>query len=76
MINIYSMTGCANCDLAAKYLQHKGIPCTVIKVDEDEEAEAFFRKEGHRSVPQLYKDGELIPGGYQGLLKLPVEYLK
>jgi glutaredoxin len=40
-------------------------------VDENPDARQFIVNEGHRTVPQLYKDGKLfVQGGYQGLSKL------
>lgn len=74
MIVVYSMEGCAQCVQAAKLLERKGVPFKVIKIDEDFEAYEFLKKEGHRSMPQLYKDGKLlIQGGFSGLARLTDE---
>lgn len=71
MIVVYSMEGCAQCVQAAKLLERKGVPFSVVKIDEDFEAYEFLKKEGHRSMPQIYKDGKLlIQGGFSGLAKL------
>jgi glutaredoxin len=52
-------------------LQAKGVPYQVMKVDEQPEARAFLIAQGHKSVPQVYKDGELfVQGGYKGLLTI------
>jgi hypothetical protein len=33
--------------------------------------------EGHRTVPQLYKDGKLlVEGGYTGLAKQPAKFFE
>ena len=48
-----------------------------IKIDENPEAREFVLAEGHRTVPQIYKDGALfVQGGYQGLSKLTESELK
>lgn len=68
---VYSMEGCSLCVLAAKLLERKGVSYEVVKIDEDFEAADFIKKEGHRSIPQLYLNGKLlVQGGYAGLLTL------
>lgn len=75
MIEIYSKKYCPFCDKTKALLDIKGISYTEIKVDEDDVARNFLLSEGHRSVPQLYKDGELlVEGGYMGLAKQPDEF--
>ena len=55
----------------------KGVDFTVVKIDEDNAAREFLLGEGHRSVPQIYKDGKLfVEGGFQGLQKLSDKELK
>jgi glutaredoxin len=74
MIVVYSMEGCAQCVQAVKLLERKAVPFKVVKIDEDFEAYEFLKREGHRSMPQIYKDGKLlIQGGYSGLTKLTDE---
>jgi glutaredoxin len=74
MIIVYSMEGCAQCVQAVKLLERKGVPFEVVKIDEDFEAYDFLKREGHRSMPQIYQDGKLlIQGGYSGLTKLTDE---
>ncbi len=71
MITIYSKAQCQFCDMAKSLLKSKDIPFKEIRVDEDAEAMSFIKAEGHRSVPQIYKDGKLfVKGGYQGLKQL------
>jgi glutaredoxin len=68
------MEGCAQCVQASKLLERKGVPFKVVKIDEDFEAYEFLKKEGHRSMPQIYKGGKLlIQGGFSGLSKLTDE---
>lgn len=62
---------------AKNLLTLKGVEFTEIKIDETPEAREFVLAEGHRTVPQIYKDGTLfVQGGYQGLSKLTEEELK
>lgn len=68
-ITVYSMDGCAACKAAVNLLESKQIPFVVKKIDEDLESMDFIRKEGHRSMPQIYEHGVLVPGGFQGLVK-------
>lgn len=70
MITVYSMEGCAACNAATRLLDVKNVPYKVVKIDEDMDAAAFIRKEGHRSMPQIYEGDKLfVDGGYNGLIK-------
>jgi glutaredoxin len=74
MIIVYSMEGCAQCVQAVKLLERKAVPFEVVKIDEDFEAYDLLKREGHRSMPQIYQDGKLlIQGGFSGLSKLTDE---
>lgn len=73
---VFSMEGCAKCVDAAKLLTAKGLPFKVTKIDEDADAAAFVRREGLRSMPQIFKDGKLIPGGFAGLSQHLSSYVK
>lgn len=71
MITVYSMEGCAQCVQAANLLERKGVYYKVVKIDEDFDAADFIQSQGHRSMPQIYKDGSLfVEGGYKGLTSL------
>lgn len=70
MITVYSKNNCPFCDKAKGLLKLKGVDYAEIKIDEDSEAREFMIGEGHRSVPQIYKDGKLlVEGGYNGLAR-------
>lgn len=63
------------CTQAKRFLTEKGIAYTEINVDEDEAAHQFLISQGHRTVPQLYKDGKLlVEGGYMGLASQDEEF--
>jgi glutaredoxin 3 len=75
MITVYSKNNCPYCVQAKNLLQLKGIEYQEVKIDEVAEAREFVLAEGHRTVPQIYKDGELlVEGGFQGLKKQSEEF--
>jgi len=77
MLTVYSKNNCPFCVQAKNLLQLKGIEYEEIKIDEVPEAREFVLAEGHRTVPQIYKDGKLfVQGGYQGLSRLTESELK
>ena len=75
MIQLYSKNNCPYCVQAKNLLQLKGIDYKEVKIDESSEAREFIVGEGHRTVPQIYKDGKLlVEGGFQGLKQQPDEF--
>lgn len=71
MLTIYSKPQCSFCDQAKAYLQQQAVEFTAIDITQDAEAMSFIKSEGHRTVPQIYKDGTLfVHGGFQGLIQL------
>ncbi len=77
MITVYSKNNCPFCVQAKNLLQLKGIDFQEIKIDEDQQARDFVVAQGHRTVPQIYKDGALlVEGGYQGLAKQNAEFFQ
>lgn len=71
MLIVYSKKNCVFCDRAKSLLDQKGIEFQEIRVDEDQSAKDFIVSKGHRTVPQIYFNGELlIENGYQGLAEL------
>jgi len=77
MITVYSKNNCPFCVQAKNLLKLKGVEYTEVKIDEDASAKDFVLAEGHRTVPQLYKDGKLlVEGGYQGLAKKDSEFFE
>ena len=77
MLTVYSKNHCPFCDQAKALLNSKNIPFEEVKIDEDADARAFVVSEGHRTVPQIYKDGVLfVQGGFNGLRQLNEDQLK
>jgi glutaredoxin len=67
MITVYSKNNCPFCDRATALLESKEIPFKIIKMEENSGAREFLMEQGLRSVPQIFKNGILLPGGFQGL---------
>lgn len=57
-------------------LSRLGVPFTELRVDEDHTLREFLVANGHRSVPQIYHNGVVIPGGYQGLSALSEDQIR
>jgi glutaredoxin 3 len=77
MITVYSKNNCPFCDQAKNLLKLKGIDYSEIKIDEDQAAREFVLSKGHRTVPQIYRDGELlVEGGFQGLQRQSNEFFQ
>lgn len=77
MLTVYSKTVCPYCVNAKNFLKAKGIEFQEINIEQDEQAREFLKLQGHRAVPQIYKDGELfVEGGWMGLSKLSAEEIK
>jgi glutaredoxin len=53
-IIMFSMKGCANCEQAARIIEEKGVPFSVEKVDENEDAFRHMQVLGLRSLPQFF----------------------
>lgn len=78
MLVVYSKNNCPECNKAMSLLDAKGVPYRVVKVDEDQILRNNLVAMGHRSVPQIYVDGEFPAtyiGDYKKLLSLTDEQL-
>ena len=76
MITIYSKNNCPFCDRAKALLESKGVEFKTVNIEDEPDARGFLVDQGLRSVPQVFKDGELLPGGYQGLAGKPEEFFE
>jgi glutaredoxin len=75
MLTVYSKNNCPFCVKAKHLLETKGVAYTEVKIEETPEAREFVVAEGHRTVPQIYKDGKLlVEGGFHGLEKQDEEF--
>jgi glutaredoxin len=77
MITIYSKNNCPQCQQAKQLLDVHNITYTEVKCDQEPAAREFMLSEGHRSVPQIYRDGQLlVPGGFSGLKSQSPEFFQ
>lgn len=67
MLTVYTKNQCPFCDRAKALLESKGISFNAINIEEQPDAREKLVDLGLRSVPQIFNDGVLLPGGYQGL---------
>ena len=76
MLQVYSKKNCPFCDQAKSLLKNKGIAFEELLIDQDPVLKQFIVDAGHRTVPQIYKDGKLfVEGGFPGLSKLTTDEL-
>ena len=66
---IYGKSNCQGCDQAKALLESKGLGYEYVDVMKTPSAQALFRENGFRSVPQIFLNGEHIEGGFEGLKK-------
>ena len=77
MLTIYSKNNCGYCVQAKSLLKNNDIPFEEINIEEDADQMQFILSEGHRTMPQIYKDGKLfVEGGFQGLQGLGIDGIK
>jgi glutaredoxin len=77
MITLYSKPDCPYCDNAKIWLEKNDLAYTTVNVMEDSEALGFIKSKGHKTVPQIYLNGELfVEGGYTGLSKQDPKILR
>jgi glutaredoxin len=66
---VYSKNLCGYCVQAKNWLKSKNIEFKEINIEEQLEAREFIISQGHRTMPQIYIEGQSI-GGYQQLIQL------
>ena len=71
MIKIYSKNSCVFCVRAKNYLESKNIKYEEVNIEHDSEAREWILEQGHRTVPQVYINDELVEGGFNGLVETP-----
>lgn len=65
---VWSQDRCPYCDQAKFLLKQKGYEVTEKQIGKNVSKEEFFATiPGARTVPQIFINGKLIPGGFQGL---------
>ena len=62
--------------MAKGFFKNNNIAFEEINIEENTEARDFVISEGHRTMPQIYKDGRLlVSGGWVGLNALGIDGL-
>lgn len=74
MIKIYTKNNCPFCDQAKSLLENKGKMYIAVNIEENDAERQFLVDQGLRSVPQIFKDNTLLPGGFQGLANQSEEF--
>jgi glutaredoxin-like protein NrdH len=69
-LTVYSTPNCSHCEQAKEYLTDRAIPFIMVNLQEDTEAMNFVRSQGHRSVPQIYLEGQQLVNGWPALREL------
>ena len=74
MLTVYTKKTCPNCDKAKALLDSKGVAYATINVEEQPAARDLLVGMGLRSVPQIFKEDQLLPGGFDGLAAQSEEF--
>ena len=72
MYTIYTQNLCGYCILAKRLLEEKGHKYKEINISENESATQFLRKNGYKTVPQIFvsgiiEDTQIYVGDYEKL---------
>ena len=77
MLTLYTKAICPYCTRAKAWLQKNEIAYQEIDISEDNTARDMLREHGHKTIPQLYLNGEVfVEGGYEGLSQQDPKILK
>ena len=76
MLTFYSKNNCGYCIQAKTMCKTHDIPFEEINIEDDADAYNFIIGEGHRTMPQVYINGECLEGGYTGMKAIGPEDLK
>ena len=77
MLTLYTKDNCGYCLQAKSLLKNNDIPFEEVNIETVEDARNFIITEGHRTMPQIYREGKLfVEGGYQGLSAMGVDTIK
>jgi glutaredoxin len=77
MLTLYTKDNCGYCLQAKALLKNNDVPFEEVNIESAEDARNFIINEGHRTMPQIYREGKLfVEGGYQGLSDMGVDTIK
>ena len=69
MYKIYTRNSCIYCDMAKALMKENDIDFIEINIDFDNEERLLLKEQGHKTVPQIYDEGNNHIGGYTDLLE-------
>ena len=64
MYTIYTQNLCNYCTLAKRLLEEKGYEYKEINITHDDNAKAFLKNNGYKTVPQIFYNGTEYMGDY------------
>lgn len=70
MYKIYTRNSCIYCDMAKVLMKENDIDFMEINIDFDNEEKLLLKEQGHKTVPQIYDEGNNHIGGYTDLLDI------
>ena len=74
---VWSKYHCPYCDQAKAWLDKNHIQYEVLDISRDPTAREFLIDSGHKTVPQIYVQGQLlVEGGFSGLSKQDPQQLR
>jgi glutaredoxin len=70
-VEIYGTESCVYCKQAVSLCETRGISYTYTDVSSADNLNSLTERLGSRprTVPQIFKDGTHLPGGYNGLMQ-------
>lgn len=67
-LTVYTKDDCGYCVMLKNLLEKTGIAYEEVNIKENEDARTMLKEAGHKTVPQIYQNGELfVEGGYRGM---------
>jgi glutaredoxin len=77
MITLYTKPACPYCEMAKTWFQTNNFEYSEIDVTQDAKSLAFVKGNGHKTVPQIYLNNNiLVSGGFEGLKGITPEELR
>jgi len=77
MITLYTKNNCPYCKMTKTLLGENGLSFREINIEEIHTAREFLIENGHKTVPQIYFNNEiLVEGGFTGLSNVDFDLLK
>lgn len=65
MIEVYTKTTCPHCVQTKNKLNELGLDYVEINIEQQPSQRQFLKEQGHKTVPQIYINGKVVPGGNQ-----------